>query len=76
MGRIRRSSTTAFKADAVRLVRQQAYTVAQACQALDLGETVLRRWLLQYEGKLRGQTPQGKGADIAATTLPSFGGPG
>lgn len=34
--------------------------MAQACQALGIGETALRRWVLQYEGELLGQTPTGR----------------
>ena len=34
MKRGRRSFTAEFKADAVDLVKQQGYTVGQACQAL------------------------------------------
>ena len=37
----RRRFTAEFKADAVALVQQQGYTVAQACQALEIGETAL-----------------------------------
>lgn len=56
----RRRFTAEFKADAISLVRQQSYTVGQACQALGVGETALRRWLTQYEVELVGQTPTGK----------------
>ena len=60
MKRGRRSFTPEFKADAVALVRQQGYTVAQACQALGLGETALRRWMAQVEAETAGLTPTGK----------------
>lgn len=60
MRRTRRSFTPEFKADAVSLARQQGYPVAQACQALEIGETALRRWVMQYEAELAGQTPPGK----------------
>jgi len=60
MKRRRRSFTAEFKAEAVALVQQQGYTVAQACQALGLGETALRRWVAQVEAETTGRTPTGK----------------
>ena len=49
-----RRFTAEFKADAVSLIQQQGYTVAQASQALGVGETALRWWVVQYGGNLRG----------------------
>ncbi len=60
MKRGRRSFTAEFKADAVSLVQQQGYTVAQGCQALGIGETALRRWVAQVEAETAGLTPTGK----------------
>ena len=34
--------------------------MAQACQALAIGETALRRWVIQYEAETKGRTPNGK----------------
>lgn len=56
----RRTFTTEFKADAVSLVQQQGYTVGQACEALAIGETALRRWVTQVEEETAGLTPRGK----------------
>jgi len=60
MKRGRRSFSAEFKADAVSLVKQQGYTVGQACEALAIGETALRRWVTQYEAETQGVTPHGK----------------
>lgn len=60
MKRGRRTFTAEFKADAVSLVQQQGYTVAQACQALGIGETALRRWVTQVETETAGLTPRGR----------------
>ena len=60
MGRIRRSFSTEFKQEAKALVRHQGYTVPQACQALNIGDTALRRWLAQIEAEASGTTPKGK----------------
>lgn len=60
MGRTRRSFTTAFKRDAVALVQHQGYSVSQACQTLNIGDTALRRWLAQMETEASGTTPKGQ----------------
>lgn len=41
----RRSFTTEFKHEAVRLVRERGMTVAQAARDLDLHQNVLRKWV-------------------------------
>lgn len=47
--RSRRSFTTEYKAEAVRLVRESGMTVAQAARDLDLTESSLRNWVAQAE---------------------------
>ncbi|WP_447970992.1 transposase [Nitrospira sp. M1] len=42
------------------LVRRQGYSVPQACQALNIADTALRRWLAQVEVEVAGTTPTGK----------------
>lgn len=49
-----------FKRDAVALVQQQGYSVSQACQALNIGDTALRRWVAQVQAETAGLTPSGK----------------
>ena len=44
MARRRRSYTREFKVEAVNLVTQKGYSVAEAARSLDLGETLLRSW--------------------------------
>lgn len=56
----RRTFTREFKLDAVRMVKEQGYSVSQACKALDLGETAFRRWLAQYEAERSGMIPTAK----------------
>ncbi len=60
MGRTRRSFTTAFKQDAVALVRQQGYSIPLACQALNIGDTARRRWVAQMKAETADTTPSGK----------------
>ena len=45
----RRRFTREFKLEAVRLVREQDLTVAQAARDLDLHENVLRKWVKDYK---------------------------
>ncbi|TNG97561.1 transposase [Pasteurellaceae bacterium UScroc31] len=54
MRRARRTFDAAFKAEAVTLVTERGYTVAQACRELDIGETALRRWISQIEAENKG----------------------
>ena len=44
MARQRRSYTREFKIEAVKLVTEKGYSVAEAARSLDIGETLLRSW--------------------------------
>lgn len=48
-----------FKREAAGLVLDQNYTYAQACEAMGVGETALRRWVSQLSSERKGQTPKG-----------------
>ena len=45
MGITRRKFSKEFKVEAVRLVQNRGVSVSQAARDLDVGETVLRRWV-------------------------------
>ena len=45
MGITRRKFSKEFKVEAVRLVQDRGVSVSQAARDLDVGETVLRRWV-------------------------------
>jgi len=45
----RRRFTREFKLEAVRLVRERGLTLSQAAQDLDIHESVLRRWVKDYQ---------------------------
>jgi transposase-like protein len=47
--RKRRTFTTEFKAQTVRLVRESGKSVGAVARELDLAETALRRWVQQAE---------------------------
>ncbi len=44
MARQRRSYTREFKVEAVKLVTEKGYSVAEAARSLDISETLLRSW--------------------------------
>src|SRR5256714_14066597 len=51
MARTRRIYTAEFKAEAVKLVTEQGYSVAEAARSLGIGETLLRSWKQALESK-------------------------
>ena len=56
--RDRRSFTDEFKHEAASLVVTQGYSVAEACRAMGVGPTAMRRWVEQLEGEYNGVTPK------------------
>jgi len=56
----RRSFTPEFKRDAALLVVEQGYSVLEACRAMDVGETAMRRWVNQLKAEKKGVTPSAK----------------
>ncbi len=60
MTRLRRSFTAQFKLEAASLVLDQGYSVPEASRSLDVGETVLHRWVQQLQSERTGTTPIGK----------------
>src|SRR3954465_1464961 len=51
MARKRRTYTPEFKAEAVKLVTEQGYSVAEAARSLGIHETLLRSWKQTLEAK-------------------------
>src|SRR4051794_20566618 len=60
MARQRRSYSSEFKVEAVKLVTEKGYSVAEAARSLGIGETLLRSWKLALE-KSPNQAFPGKG---------------
>lgn len=58
--RVRREFDTGFKLEVVRMVKDQGLPVSDVCRSMDLGETVVRRWVKQFETELNGQPGIGK----------------
>ncbi len=51
MARPRRTYTPEFKAEAVKLVTEQGYSVAEAARSLGVHQTVLRSWKQALQAK-------------------------
>ena len=62
MSKKRTSFTSEFKLEAVSLVTDKGYSVSEACQALGVGATALRRWVNQLSQEREGITPVGSKA--------------
>ena len=60
MTRLRHLFTAEFKLEATSLVLDQGYSVPEASRSLDVGETVLRRWVQQLQSERTGTTPISK----------------
>lgn len=60
MAKQRRSFSTEFKMEAASLVVDQGYSMAEACRAVDVGESALRRWVNQLRAERGGVTPTSK----------------
>ena len=51
MARARRTYTPEFKAEAVRLVTERGYSVAEAARSLGLSDNLIRNWKQALEAK-------------------------
>ncbi len=49
----RRAFDASFKLQVVQMIRDQGLSVGQVCRDMGLGETAVRRWLTQLDGKRR-----------------------
>lgn len=61
MSKARRSYSKEFKLDAIALVEEQGYSVAEAARSLDINDGVLRRWIKQHREEGQRSFP-GKGS--------------
>ncbi len=58
----RRQFSSEFKQEAASLVLDQDYSVHDACEAMGVGETAMRRWVNQLNEERHGITPLGSKA--------------
>ncbi len=60
MTKSRPTYSTEFKNDAASLVLDKGYSMAEACNAVGVGSTALRRWVKQLTSERNGNTPNSK----------------
>lgn len=58
----RRHYSQEFKLSSARLVVEQGYSITQACEAVDVGPSAMRRWVNQLQAERGGMTPIGSKA--------------
>jgi transposase len=58
----RNKFTPEFKIESACLVLDQGYSIPEACAAVGVGDTALRRWVAQLELERQGVTPKGSKA--------------
>ncbi len=60
MNQQRRTFDTSFKLQIVQMIRNQGLSVGQVCRDMSLGETAVRRWVVQFDAEQLGQAGIGK----------------
>jgi transposase len=60
MTKTRPSYTTEFKQEAASLVLDKDYAITEACKAMGVGNTAMRRWVKQLNTERGGVTPTAK----------------
>lgn len=58
--RTRRTFSAEFKLEAASLVTEQGYTVKQASQAMNVGNSTMDKWVRQLRSEQKGITPTAK----------------
>ena len=60
MSQDKQKFTQAFKNETAALIIDQGYSIKEACQAMNVSETSLRRWVKQLQCERNGITPKAK----------------
>jgi transposase len=58
----RKTFSTEFKMESANLVLDQGYSISEACAAMGVGDTAMRRWVAQLKAERQGTTPKGSKA--------------
>ncbi|WP_156333185.1 IS3 family transposase [Pseudomonas sp. NBRC 111119] len=72
MSRQRRTFTPTFKREAASLVLDQGYSCPEAARSIDVGESLLRRWVTQLQLERGGVTPTAKALRPEQQTIQEF----
>ena len=57
----RKQYTKEFKSDAISLVQNQGFTIAEAARSLEINANMLRRWIKEFQTGDDGQAFRGNG---------------
>lgn len=60
MSQTRKKFDAIFKLQIAQMIRDQGVSVSQVCRDLNLGETAVRRWVVQFDAEKLGQSGIGK----------------
>lgn len=55
MKKQRRTIDSSLKLEAVRMVNEQGLSVRHVSQSIDIGQTAIRRWLIQHDAEVTGK---------------------
>ena len=69
MPKTKPSYTTEFKQEAASLVLDKDYAITEACKAMGVGNTALRRWVKQLDAERGGLTPKAKAITSEQQTI-------
>ena len=58
----KRAFSQAFKRESARLVVDKGYSTSEACQAVGVSDSAMRKWVKQLKEERGGQTPTGSKA--------------
>ncbi len=56
----RRAFDAAFELQVVKMIRQQGLSVGQVCKDINLMDSAVRRWLIQFDAEMAGRPGIGK----------------
>jgi transposase-like protein len=65
----RKTIDPSVKLEVVRMVKEQGLSVGHVSQSIDVGQTAIRRWLMQYEAEVNGKPGIGNQELNPANTL-------
>ena len=55
MTKQRKKFDTSLKLEVVRMIKEQGLSVQHVSQSMDIGQTAIRRWVVQYQAEQSGQ---------------------
>jgi len=72
MAKMKPSDSIEFKNEAASLVLDKQYSISEACGAMGVGMTAMRRWVKQLTAERGGQTPSAKAFTSEQQTIQSL----